>query len=962
MIQMSSAAGKGTRAAGVAIVVLAGLGRSAATLGANAAPPPASVEADSVGAPPRDAARATALWRQACESGSDEACLRLALLEDAQANPRADPKADWRSMSTLVEQLESSDWRVRAEAASALAHLGPRGRAAIPDLVRSLGDPQSAVRWNAAVALSLIGPPPTSRAQDAVRRALVAVLGLPADRLAAAHTAHAVARALGAYGTAAVPDLVRILQVDDPLSRGAAARALGTIGPPALDAVPALVAAARASETTKAGRLGLEAAAALARVSPTAAEPFTPLLERVLSQKGWQTRERLQAAEALALTTRPRAGIGFLARTVRDRKTSPDEVLLALSLLGAIGPRAREQALPALAEVLRRGDVEVRDAATAALKRIAPQEGTRLLSELRDSERARALATRPMPGGRVGRLIRELQKGTAEQRVRAADALRDPAAIPWLIQSLGDGELVTLPSEDFPRYATPGGAAAESLGAIGLPALEPLATVLADGAVPEQHQAIIALIRIGGTRGGELLAQVLVDPNRDLGVRVLAARSLAQFHTPAVADRLASVLDTPGLGLEAAVALSALGDHRGASVLTQMLQSGDTVDPFARSQAALALSKTPDAAGLDLLLTRARAACTAGHFLPAHMECGSVAKALATLRDPRAVPVLIDALESVGLSDLCAWDLSVALHAVGAPARQALTEALAADSVPRRRVAIEALRAAAQMGDRQGAEALLARVTADPDPELRRQALYALDSCGPAAYLEGARQALDDPETRLPALRALGDYRYKKEAHQVPFLDAALRQLDDADARVVAAAAAVFRSVSGEDKGMEPSLWRAWWAATRPVWLREQAFGSRVLRLEGRLVDAELQPVPGKLVAVCHQDGMRIGARGNGASGCGQDPFGTLAFLFDGDDLVNPSAETAIDGRFSIVDSGRFLSAGERFSAFWFDGARCHRLAVRQQPWFAITIDDDVIDLGDLSLTEKPESPPAAVK
>jgi HEAT repeat protein len=595
-----------------------------------------------------------------------------------------------------------------------------------------------------------------------------------------------------------------------------------------------------------------------------------------------------------------------------------------------------------------------------ALESVAPQDEARLLAEVRAAERARALEARPIPRGRIGRLITELRKGSAEQRVRAADQLRDPAAIPWLIQSLGDGELVTLPSEDFPRITTPAGAAAQALGAIGLPALEPLATVLADGAVFEQHQAIIALVRIGGTRVVELLGQVLVDPERDLSVRVLAARSLAQFRTPAVADRLASVLDTRGLGLEAAQALAEMDDRRGARVLTQALQAGDTVDPYARSHAALALSKTPDAAGLDLLLTRARAACTAGHFLPAHMECGSVAKALATLRDPRAVPVLIDALEAVGLNDLCAWDLSVALHAVGARARQALIEVLATGSAPRRRAAIEALRAAAQMGDGQGAEALLARITADPDPELRRQALYALHMFGARACVEGARQALDDPETRLPALQVLGDSRYKKEARQVRVLDAALRQLDDADPRVVAAAAAVFRSVSGEDKGTEPGPWRAWWAATRPVWLREEAFGSRVLRLEGRLVDASGQPVPGKRVAVCHRDGMEIGARGNGASSCGQDPFGTLAFLFDGDDLVNPRAETSADGRFSIVDSGRFLSAGERFSLFWFDGARCHRLTVRQEPWIAITIDDDVIDLGALSLTEKPGTPPAS--
>jgi HEAT repeat protein len=109
----------------------------------------------------------------------------------------------------------------------ALGEIGDQ--AAVPGLLRALGDAEWEVRWAAAKALGWIG--------DAV-----AVPGLLAAlRDANAYVRQAAAKALGQIGdAAAVPGLLAALRDADAGVRQAAAAALGEIGAPA---VPGLLAA-----------------------------------------------------------------------------------------------------------------------------------------------------------------------------------------------------------------------------------------------------------------------------------------------------------------------------------------------------------------------------------------------------------------------------------------------------------------------------------------------------------------------------------------------------------------------------------------------------------------------------------------------------------------------------------------------------------------------------------------------
>jgi HEAT repeat protein len=68
------------------------------------------------------------------------------------------------AVPALIESLADPNPTVRAQAARALARMGPKGHAAVPALILALEDETAAVRVNAARALGQIGP----EAQEAV--------------------------------------------------------------------------------------------------------------------------------------------------------------------------------------------------------------------------------------------------------------------------------------------------------------------------------------------------------------------------------------------------------------------------------------------------------------------------------------------------------------------------------------------------------------------------------------------------------------------------------------------------------------------------------------------------------------------------------------------------------------------------------------------------------------------------
>jgi HEAT repeat protein len=67
------------------------------------------------------------------------------------------PKVQGKSANYWMGELKSPNYVVRARAANAVGNLAESAKAAIPDLIELLEDPESLVRWAAAAALARFG-------------------------------------------------------------------------------------------------------------------------------------------------------------------------------------------------------------------------------------------------------------------------------------------------------------------------------------------------------------------------------------------------------------------------------------------------------------------------------------------------------------------------------------------------------------------------------------------------------------------------------------------------------------------------------------------------------------------------------------------------------------------------------------------------------------------------------------
>lgn len=136
----------------------------------------------------------------------------------------------------LISALKDPERRVRANAATALAHYGPRAETSIPALVVALDDEDWYVGCEAGAALGSM--------RGLQVKVLPPLLAHVADsRPYRSWCAVKAIQGLGPDAAPAIPVLVRQLNVEDPNIRSAACETLGAIGPAAKVAVSELTAA-----------------------------------------------------------------------------------------------------------------------------------------------------------------------------------------------------------------------------------------------------------------------------------------------------------------------------------------------------------------------------------------------------------------------------------------------------------------------------------------------------------------------------------------------------------------------------------------------------------------------------------------------------------------------------------------------------------------------------------------------
>jgi HEAT repeat protein len=298
------------------------------------------------------------------------------------------------TVPALTQLLKHKSPPVRQAAASILAKFGPAAAAAVPALVE-LAKSDTETRTTVAETLGAIGPAaenavPTLAewAKDAnngdLRKAAIEALG------------KIVGGKNGPWTKTAVSVLTELLKDKDEQVRLAAAAALAKIGPAAAPAIPAL------AELTKDGAWGIQrnaaqalgsigpeakgtvadlarllsdkddsvreaAACALGQIGPDAA-PAAAAVAELVKRGGYWHGTPTTAAEAL-LKIGP-ASTGALAGLLK----CDDELVVekAAETLGNIGPGAAT-AMPALEELLKSRNVQIRLAAALAMLKIGPQ-------------------------------------------------------------------------------------------------------------------------------------------------------------------------------------------------------------------------------------------------------------------------------------------------------------------------------------------------------------------------------------------------------------------------------------------------------------------------------------------------------------------------------------------------------------------------------------------------------------
>ncbi len=167
-----------------------------------------------------------------------------------EMGPDAEP-----AVEALVELMKASDRRTQQESLLALAKIGPAAGTAVPALTEALRRHEEPLKYGAAYALGRIGP-----GAESATPALLKAAGSDDDTLAllSAWALAQVAPDCRECAEQTVPVLVAGLEHPNAQHRREAAAALGSLGPLARAAVPALTQAANDTD------LGVRAAATVA--------------------------------------------------------------------------------------------------------------------------------------------------------------------------------------------------------------------------------------------------------------------------------------------------------------------------------------------------------------------------------------------------------------------------------------------------------------------------------------------------------------------------------------------------------------------------------------------------------------------------------------------------------------------------------------------------------------------------
>jgi len=382
-----------------------------------------------------------------------------------------------------------------------------------------------------------------------------------------------------------------------------------------------------------------------------------------------------------------------------------------------------------------------------------------------------------------GLLMTRLSDADTDVRRRAAQVLGqlgEKRAIPKLIELLSDKE--TWVRTD----------AAEALGRLGdKQAVEPLMRLLEDAERPARRAAALALGRIGDPRAVEPLvrrlgregwwpSQAVITALGDLGDKRAVEPLIGQLEDEEGPVRCA-----------AAVALGKLGDARAVEFLVAHLV--DERDDVAEA-AGVALGQLKATSATPRII-----AMLEGWVWPFQ---ASAAAALGELRDPRAVQPLIAALGDENRS--VRGEAALSLGKLASDAAATALTSLLSDADDRVRAS-----AALALGNLRDPRAVkpLTDVLGDRSLYVRWAAITALGKIGDTGAVEPllGRMADADWLVRKTSAEALGRLGGKRAVETL------INHVNETNWRVRRPAASALKKITGQDFGTDGDLWRRWW-------------------------------------------------------------------------------------------------------------------------------------------------------
>ncbi|HTU26269.1 MAG TPA: HEAT repeat domain-containing protein [Pirellulales bacterium] len=502
------------------------------------------------------------------------------------AKGAADAAAD--PVPGLIKSMATGTTEARQDAIDDLADLGPKAKAAVPQLTEALKAKEAGIRWRAARALAAIGPD----ASDAAP-ALAAALG-DKEHHVRSHAAYALG-ALGPGGAPYTKQLVALITDPDMHVRRAVVRAIGKIHSDPEIVVPAMVQALSTADPSDA----LAAIRSLAMYGEKAA----PAAIKVLKEAPPKSKARYWACVLLAeLGPKAEPGIDPLKAALSDE--DPGTRMQAALALGQIGPAAKS-AVPALVHVLdddaltgvrytaayalgQIGDKE----AVASLKKASVGKDT-LLSTLSIWAIAKLEPENEQAVGKaIDAIVSAMEDKRPEVRQAAAQALWDLKAPhekvgPALAAALNDenpevvanvlDSLASLGEKIAPRVST----------ALEDPKRQARALALVERMGPQARQCVPVLVKLLGQVGDENPA------NNEKKEQILTALGAvgpdAAPAVAAIAPALAS--NDPQVVGAACFALSRIGPPAASTLpaITKQLASESIYARVAAASAVVAI-------------------------------------------------------------------------------------------------------------------------------------------------------------------------------------------------------------------------------------------------------------------------------------------------------------------------------------------------------------------------------------